>query len=105
MNPKFTTVTCLLTVSLLGMLAARADSSKFPDGPGKATFLKVCSTCHDVDIVADLRHSHDEWKDLVYDMRNKGAEATDKECDVIIDYLYKNFPAENEKKPAEDEKK
>lgn len=98
MNATLTIATCLLAGSLLGVFAARADSSKFPDGPGKATFIRVCSTCHEVDIVADARHSRDEWKDLVYNMRDKGAEATDKECEVIIDYLYKYFPSEGEKK-------
>lgn len=97
-NARFPIATCLLTGLVLAVFAARADSSKFPDGPGKATFIRVCSTCHEVDIVADARHSRDEWKDLVYNMRDKGAEATDKECEVIIDYLYKYFPSEGEKK-------
>lgn len=75
-------------------IVIRADNDKFPDGPGKATFLKVCSQCHTVESIAMLRYSRDEWKDLVYNMKDMGAEATDQECDAIIDYLFKNFPRE-----------
>src|SRR5579883_2700671 len=79
-------------LAAIPMVRARADNSKFPDGAGKATFLKVCSQCHDIDPIASLRYSRDEWKDLVYNMKDMGADATDQECSVIIDYLYKSFP-------------
>jgi hypothetical protein len=81
----------LLVTFLVIFLPARADDDKFPEGPGKATFLKVCSQCHPVDPIATLRYSKDEWKDLVDDMKGKGADATDEECDLIVDYLAKNF--------------
>jgi cytochrome c5 len=80
------------TVPLFLFLPARpADGDKFPDGPGKAEFIKVCAECHEVDPISPLRYSKDDWKDLVYDMKGKGAEATDDECNIIIDYLAKNF--------------
>jgi len=80
------------TVPLFLFLPARsADGDKFPDGPGKAEFIKVCTQCHEVDPISTLRYSKDDWKDLVYDMKGKGADATDDECNIIIDYLAKNF--------------
>ncbi len=77
---------------------ARAGDDKFPDGPGKETFLKVCTQCHEADPIATLRYSKDEWKDLVDDMKGKGADATDDECNVIVEYLFKNFGKKEESK-------
>lgn len=71
--------------------ARPADGDIFPEGAGKAEFIKVCTQCHAVDPVASLRYTRDDWKDLVYDMKGKGADATDDECNIIIDYLAKNF--------------
>ena len=83
---------------LLLIAPARAGDDKFPDGPGKDTFLKVCTQCHEAEPIADLRHSKDEWKDLVFDMKGKGADATDEECNVIVEYLFKNFGKKEESK-------
>jgi|SRR5579864_5381967 len=91
--------TATLIVSfLLVIVPARPDDDQFPEGPGKATFIKVCSQCHALDPIATLRYSKDEWKDLVSDMKGKGAEATDEECNVIVEYLFKNFGKKEEKK-------
>ena len=88
----------LLLLSLSLIAPARAADDPFPEGPGKAVFLKVCTLCHAIEPIATLRHSKDEWKDLVFDMRGMGAEATDEECNIIIDYLFKNFGKKDEQK-------
>ncbi len=88
----------LLLLSLSLIAPARAADDPFPEGPGKAVFLKVCTQCHAIEPIATLRHSKDEWKDLVFDMRGMGAEATDEECNIIIDYLAKNFGKKDEQK-------
>ena len=88
----------LIVGFLLLIVSARPDDNQFPEGPGKATFIKVCSQCHALDPIATLRYSKDEWKDLVDDMKGKGAEATDEECSAIVEYLFKNFGKKEEKK-------
>jgi len=88
----------LLVSAALRVPSARAFDDKFPDGPGKETFLKVCTQCHEADPIASLHYSKDEWKDLVYDMRGKGADATDDECNIIVEYLSKNFGKKEESK-------
>jgi cytochrome c5 len=94
-------VTLLLVSSSLLIWLARAADDPFPEGPGKAVFVKVCSPCHALDIIAGLRHSKGEWQTLVYSMKAMGADATDKECDVITDYLAKNFPKNEDEKKNE----
>jgi len=91
-------IAALLVSSFLLISPARADEDPFPDGPGKATFVKVCSQCHALDPIASLRYNKEEWRALVYDMKGMGADATDEECDIIIDYLAKSFPRKDEKK-------
>jgi competence protein ComEA len=88
----------LILCSLLLIAPARPDNDQFPEGPGKATFVKVCSQCHALDPIATLRYSKDQWKDLVDDMKGKGAEATDEEFNVIVEYLFKNFGKKEEDK-------
>jgi hypothetical protein len=88
----------VLVLAFSLMAPARAADDPFPEGPGKAVFIKVCTQCHAAEPIATLRHSKDEWKDLVLDMKGMGAEATDDECNVIIDYLNKNFGKKEEQK-------
>ncbi|OFW40227.1 MAG: hypothetical protein A3J28_01185 [Acidobacteria bacterium RIFCSPLOWO2_12_FULL_60_22] len=77
-----------------GILSARAQQEQFPEGPGKEIFLRVCTQCHEIDSVASLRHTKDGWRDLVYTMQGNGANATDDECNAIVDYLARNFGKE-----------
>src|SRR5882762_2877093 len=47
-------LTAALIVSfLLLIVPARPDNDQFPEGPGKATFIKVCSQCHALDPIAN----------------------------------------------------
>ena len=62
-----------------------------PAGPGRETLKKVCTQCHDIDSVPRLRYSRADWTNLVFSMKDMGADATSAELDEIIDYLAKNF--------------
>ena len=97
LTSKALTATLIVSFLLL-IVPARPDNDQFPEGPGKATFVKVCSQCHALDPIATLRYSKDQWKDLVDDMKGKGAEATGEECNVIVEYLFKNFGKKEEDK-------
>ena len=66
--------------------------SDFPDGPGKATFLKVCSTCHSPTNVLASGQDRAGWEATITKMAGFGAQGTDDEFTEILDYLTKNFP-------------
>ena len=68
-----------------------AADDQFPEGPGKAVLLKVCTQCHSADPVLTLHRTREEWKDTVDAMKGYGAEATDEQLGIILDYLVKNF--------------
>jgi mono/diheme cytochrome c family protein len=75
---------------VFGLPLSAADE-QFPDGPGKALLLKVCTQCHSADPVLTLHRTREEWKDTVDAMKGYGAQASDEELGVILDYLAKNF--------------
>jgi competence protein ComEA len=79
------------TILALFALTAFAEE-KLPDGPGKATFVKVCGDCHAPDVVTGMGHDRTGWKDVVDEMVDKGATATPAEVKQVIDYLVKAFP-------------
>jgi hypothetical protein len=81
-------VICLPVISGLPLKAA---DDKFPDGPGKVALMKVCTQCHSADPIATLQRTRDEWKDTIDAMKGYGAEASDEELGIILDYLVKNF--------------
>ena len=80
----------------LGALApAFADDFKsLPEGPGRDVMVKVCAQCHSPEIAAQQKLDAQGWKDLVNQMANNGANATDAEFDTIAKYLATAFPAQ-----------
>jgi len=76
----------------IGHPASGADKPKLPDGPGKATTVKVCGACHAPELVMSRRETADGWNALVDDMVERGAKGTDEEFGQVVDYLAANFP-------------
>ena len=64
---------------------------KLPEGEGKAVFERMCSNCHEIETVTSPRLTEERWANVVDDMIAFGAEGTDEEIDIVIDYLAGNF--------------
>ena len=76
-------------------IPAMADDFKsLPEGQGRDVMVKVCSQCHSPEIAAQQKLDAQGWKDLVNQMANNGANATDAEFDTISKYLATAFPAQ-----------
>jgi competence protein ComEA len=82
---------------LLGLAATPAladdDFKDLPAGEGRDVMVRVCSQCHSPEIAAHQNLDAQGWKDLVNQMANNGANATDAEFDTITKYLTATFPA------------
>lgn len=65
----------------------------FPEAPGRATMLRICSQCHSPAIPAQQRLSPDGWQGIVDQMAGLGAPGTDAELAEIVTYLAQSFPA------------
>jgi competence protein ComEA len=72
-------------------LASVSQAQDLPPGPGRETLQKVCTQCHDIESIPRLRYSREDWSNLVYSMKDMGADATGPELEQIVDYLAKNF--------------
>jgi competence protein ComEA len=73
---------------------APADKNpELPAGPGKATLVRVCSSCHSPDNVIANGQDRAGWEATITKMAGFGASGTDEEYTEILEYLVKNFPA------------
>jgi competence protein ComEA len=79
-------------IAALVLLAARARADDLPEGKGKELILRACVGCHKAEEIAVYRFTKDEYQAIVYRMRDRGAQATPAELDIIAAYLFANFP-------------
>jgi mono/diheme cytochrome c family protein len=90
------TVRSFLTIAMLASLSAPAlaqdDYKSLPPGPGRDVTVRVCAQCHSPEVAAQQTLDAQGWKDLVNQMANNGANATDAEFDTIAKYLTAAFP-------------
>ncbi len=85
--------TGLLTAITLIVPLMAADAPQLPDGPGKATVVKLCNSCHGAQIVLGKPHSEDGWSAIVADMAQRGMEGTEDEMYDVVQYLTKYIRA------------
>ncbi len=79
-------------IAALSLLSPRARAADLPDGKGKELILRACVGCHKAEEIAVYRFTKDEYQTIVYRMRDRGAQASTAELDVIAEYLFANFP-------------
>src|SRR6476660_10436535 len=65
-----------------------------PDGPGKAETQKLCSQCHELDKAFSLSQDRAGWQRTLEKMAGFGMKGTQQEHDAVLEYLVKNFPAD-----------
>lgn len=73
---------------------AAAAWAQLPDGPGQAETQAICSQCHELARAISLRQDQAGWQSTVDKMVTLGAKGTDKEFQLVVDYLLKNYPGE-----------
>jgi len=66
-----------------------AISSNLPEGDGKQAVVKVCSQCHGVETFSRMRMTDPEWRVIVTDMQQRGANGSEAEMQAVIAYLGK----------------
>ena len=92
----------VLAVAVVAFLpVAQAGAQQFPDGPGKDILETKCGVCHGPEqaLIGDGR-SPEEWKDLVQEMIDLGAEVPRAEAQTLVAYLAKNWPPKKDGAPA-----
>jgi hypothetical protein len=87
-------VICGALCALLLPGAVLGQKVKLPDGPGKAELIRDCTSCHNSDLVVQVKKTPEAWKKSVYEMADRGVDASDEELDKIVRYLSANFAIE-----------
>ena len=75
-----------------GMLSVPVKAADLPEGQGRDLILRACVGCHKAEEIGAYRFSKDEYHTIVLRMRDRGAQATPAELDIIADYLFEHFP-------------
>jgi Helix-hairpin-helix motif len=57
----------------------------------EAAAVKVCSSCHTMQIVMDTPKDYDAWHDTVQSMIDRGAQGTPDEFDLVMQFLFQNM--------------
>lgn len=81
----------IAVVLLAGSFALFSGAQNAPADPGKATFLRICSGCHETDVATSQKLTRQQWEAVVGQMIDIGAPASDAEYNLIVDYLVKNY--------------
>jgi quinoprotein glucose dehydrogenase len=74
-----------------GAPPALAADITYPEGPGKDDFVSMCAGCHGLSTAVAVRRSSDGWRDLIQEMRSRGAPGDDAKAQRVHDYLTQNF--------------
>src|SRR5579864_9026208 len=88
----------LIAVLPLITFSLQQEEQQFPDGPGRSTFLRICSACHGPRVVIGRGNTKDGWTQVVVRMMQQGAEGTQAELGEVVQYLAKNFPPRSEER-------
>lgn len=85
----------LLFVSGNWLPSSASQTRPMPDGPGKAETQKLCSNCHELDKSLSLKQDRAGWQRTVEKMLASGLKASDADINTVLDYLTRNYPADD----------
>lgn len=75
---------------LLTPVAAQQAAATEATTP-EAAAVKICSSCHGMEMVMDTPRDIDTWHDTVQKMIDRGARGTPDEFELVMDFLYLNM--------------
>ena len=78
-------------VALLLFITTQQGQPELPDGPGKATVQKICTSCHTLAVVVSQRRTRPAWQKVADDMTARGMNAEDQEVDAAVGYFTRFF--------------
>lgn len=77
-------------VMMPALVACSPGKQEQPKAPGLALLDAKCSVCHGADRPKNAKKSKEQWEETVTRMIGKGAQISEAEKPVLIDYLVKN---------------
>ena len=87
----FLSSTAALLSGWLLLAPARAQQAAAEATTPEAAAVKICSSCHSMQLVTDTPRDYDAWHDTVQKMIDRGARGTPEEFDLVMDFLFLNM--------------
>jgi competence protein ComEA len=78
----------VLTAVIVAPMFAQDD---MPELPGKATTVKICTTCHGPEMFTTNHKNSNDWDQTITSMTEKGLAISDADYVTVLDYLSKAF--------------
>ncbi len=85
----------LALILSIGTLSGNVFAQQTADGPGRAEMERLCKGCHEVARSLSPRQDRDAWNHTMARMVAFGMKSSDRDFNLVLDYLVKNFPAED----------
>lgn len=84
-----------LRIVIAAAVFATAHAQQLPDGIGRAETEKMCKQCHEMARSISPRQDRDGWNHTMAKMAAFGMKSTEQDYNLVLDYLVKNYPAED----------
>jgi alcohol dehydrogenase (cytochrome c) len=81
---RFLVLACAVAASMPVPLHGQVDKA---NSEGAPVVQRMCGACHALAAFDALRYDRNRWKEIVEDMLSRGAQGTDQEIAMVIDYL------------------
>ena len=85
----------LVALALAGVSGGALLAQDIPEGAGRDETMKLCRQCHELARSISLRQDRGGWQTTMNKMVAFGMKANDQEILAVLDYLVKNYPAED----------
>src|ERR1700719_2678629 len=79
-----------LSLALAAPLHAQ-PAPTLPPGEGRDVVVSVCTQCHTLNTIVEIRDGSAGWRQFVNYMIMKGAQVSEHDSDTIVQYLTANF--------------
>jgi mono/diheme cytochrome c family protein len=72
---------------------AATSSEQLPEGAGRQILMSACVACHGLREVTKFRgfYTREQWRDIVMTMVDYGAPVSEKDSELLTDYLAANL--------------
>jgi competence protein ComEA len=75
--------------------SSTGQERQLPDGTGKEEARKLCSGCHELEKSFSTRQDRAGWQLTLEKMVSYGMKATEKDIATVLEYVVRNFPADD----------
>lgn len=76
---------------LVGCGGGEGPAPESPTASGEELLQGRCTKCHGLAPVQEEGHTLDEWEHEVEEMRELGAQLTDAEAQILVEYLAETY--------------